>query len=420
MTAPIERLNQLNNGLTHNVPTSDATNRLFVAILVADGGFGTTRPLAGLTYNGKTFSHVGELNSDSESIDVWVIDDLPLAAGTYELTGSFDATPSTYRLAVYELQGYVLPHDAFATVFGYLAAPWTQDLVVNENSIAMTLCWTNVAATSYGDQIDLDPLGSTAGRGDVLVSYIESDSAQTLTVGWEYAGTTWNRTVMFAFPPGAAAVERDIFFDGIPAGSEIRVYEVPHAARWIVDFADLTPADMDGVGFTFQVQDDGSVSDHNLWFDLDDGSANPSLDGTAHEVDVSTGYDDSDIASAAQTVLDAISNISATVSGTEVTITGDYNGTVVAPADDELVGTGALFTIIQIGGTSTAEITGIESTTGDSWTGLYLVEHPRRAIITMMNLEYKFLRYQQVLPTAGLTVPAGAILSEDYVYSNPA
>lgn len=79
--------------------------------------------------------------------------------------------------------------------------------------------------------------------------------------------------------------------------------------------------------------------DYYVWFDLDNGSTDPSISGrTGVEIDVTTGQAAATIASALQVSLNALSGFSATVSGSTVTVTNGTSGAVKNIAEDVSTG----------------------------------------------------------------------------------
>jgi hypothetical protein len=89
----------------------------------------------------------------------------------------------------------------------------------------------------------------------------------------------------------------------------------------------------DGDSVHFTVADGNeSTSEHYIWFDKSTSGSDPSESGTAHEVAIDGDSTEGDVASSVQTVIDAISNVSASANGGTVTVTNDYKGDV-ADAD---------------------------------------------------------------------------------------
>lgn len=212
----------------------------------------------------------------------------------------------------------------------------------------------------------------------------------------------------------AGGLTREILFDDIRTSSEVRVYECPHPQSWAIDTTGLVAADIGGKYLTFQVQGESSASDHYLWFDYDNGSSDPAPAGrTGHCVELSTGDTDEDIADAIQAVLDAVTDLGATVSTTLVTVTDDRNGELEAPED---VDSGAVVTVIEIGGTSTDEIDGIESTTGTSWSASYIVLFPRRVTVGIWHQDAKTIWFELTVTTDGHIIQAGLLQDDDDAY----
>jgi len=218
----------------------------------------------------------------------------------------------------------------------------------------------------------------------------------------------------------AAAVKAVYTVSPIAVGSEVRYYEQPHPQQWTIDFADLAVADQDGTYFLFQVMGSGGASDHYAWFDLDNGSTDPEVSGrTGHEIDVSTGDTDEDIAEAAATVLDSITDLDAAVSGTVVTVTDKRDGTLDPPEDaTSTAATGADIALVAQGGTSDDEITGVEESTGTSWGGTIAVSRPRMITIVIIRPGYEPVRLEgYIVQPASTLVPVSQRV--DLNYSNP-
>lgn len=218
----------------------------------------------------------------------------------------------------------------------------------------------------------------------------------------------------------AAAVQAVYTVSPIAVGSEVRYYEQPHPQQWTIDFDGLDVADQDGTYFLFQVMGSGGASDHYAWFDLDDGSADPAVaDRTGHEVDVTTGDTDEDIAAAVATVLAGVTGLDATVSGTVVTVTNERDGELEPPADATgAVATGADIDTVVLGGTSDDEITGVETSAGTSWGGVIAVTRPRMVTIVIIRPGYEPVRLEgYVVQPANTLVPVSQRV--DLNYSNP-
>ena len=78
-----------------------------------------------------------------------------------------------------------------------------------------------------------------------------------------------------------------------------------------------------------------TATDFYVWFDLDNGSSDPAISGrTGVEIDVTTDDSASTIATAVKTAIDALTDLSATVSGATVTVTNDSTGAVKSIALD--------------------------------------------------------------------------------------
>lgn len=272
-----------------------------------------------------------------------------------------------------------------------------------------------VSFTPSGNTLILDA-SNTTGTRDLGFSAILQCAPNTYWMRALYdniLGTSiWDTT----YAPSPAEVAATIVFDALNAGTEVRIYEDPHPQVWTVDFDALTPAGLSDTYITFQIQGSSAASDHYFWLNLDAGGTDPEPGGTGHEVAIATGDTDTEIAAAVQAILDAVTDLGATVDGTVVTVTNDRNGELTTPVDG---GTGATITLVQCGGTATDEIDGIESSTGTSWTANYSILRPRRAMLVMLSISYENVRYSAILTTSGLVVPAGALQRLDRNYANP-
>jgi hypothetical protein len=213
-----------------------------------------------------------------------------------------------------------------------------------------------------------------------------------------------------------AAIAAEIYFDGLNAGTEVRVYEQPHGQSWRVDLDGVTPADLNETVIQFQIQGESTAADHYVWFNYDDTGTDPEPGGTGHAVAIATTDTAADVADTLQGVLNAITDLSATVDGTVVEVLNDRNGELTEPTTDST----AELTLVQIGGTATSAIDGIESSTGTSWTASYTILRPRRARIAMLSIAYENVQLFVVLTTSGVVVPASALQREDPNYANPA
>lgn len=89
-----------------------------------------------------------------------------------------------------------------------------------------------------------------------------------------------------------------------------------------------------------------ATAQHYCWLDVDNGGADPSAAGTAHEVDISANDTGATIAAAVKLVVDAIGNITCTVAAAVITMENDNAGIVTADAFDSPVPTGATFAVI--------------------------------------------------------------------------
>jgi len=116
-------------------------------------------------------------------------------------------------------------------------------------------------------------------------------------------------------------------------------------SEWQIDYAGITAASLDAKFITFSDEDQSVL--YYMWHDLDAGSVDPAPAGrTGVEVDVATGDSASTMATAAAAALDALTDISATSSGSVVSVKLDVVGKAEAPAD---VDTNIALTVCRIG-----------------------------------------------------------------------
>lgn len=215
----------------------------------------------------------------------------------------------------------------------------------------------------------------------------------------------------------ATAVPTSILFDGLRDGSSVYVYEEPHSQEWEIDCTGLAVASLDGVYFTFTVQNESSSTDYYGWFDLDSGSADPEPGGTGVKIDVATGDTDDDIADAVQTALAALTDLDAVIrADTIVAVSNERNGAVATP---RAATSGADVTLLRVGGTASTEIDSVSSSSGD-WIAETAAANPRLVRIAILSLEYVNVRYTMTIQPGANTTPAGALQREDRVYANPA
>lgn len=91
------------------------------------------------------------------------------------------------------------------------------------------------------------------------------------------------------------------------------------------------------------------ATDYRVWFDVDAGSTAPAAGGrTLVEVDIATGATADAVASALQLVIDALGDLTATVSTDTVTVTHDVGGFATAAVDGSAA-TGFTFAVTTVG-----------------------------------------------------------------------
>jgi hypothetical protein len=225
-------------------------------------------------------------------------------------------------------------------------------------------------------------------------------------------------TYITAGTPEAAALQLTIYFDGLHSGSEVRIYETPHEQIWTCECVADDGGSLGGTYMTFEVQNESGTTAYYAWFDVDDGSVDPEPpDRTGVEVDISEDDSAADVASALAGAIDALGDVGASAVSDIVTITNGRNGETEEPFD---IDTGCTVSVTQIGGTSTAEIDGIEDSTGTSWIGDYEILRPRKYLCVMHHEGgYEYSRFTGILQLTAMTIPAGAMQRQDRNFSNP-
>ena len=373
-----------------------------------------------------------------------------IAGAGYVETASTAWTPGTGEFSVIEIyqrsaptraggaylagNEWVLGTDFISATFNTGNYTWVVDQPVGTPYL--------VGAARNGDNFTM--YLDTAIQNDTGWSAVNASSTGALTIVWDYHSDTrvasflgllnsapnsyWWRVVYDNIIGGSfwdesgtvqpAAITAQIYFDGLRTNSEVRIFETPHVQIWTANFAGLTASSLWGDYITFQIQRASEKENHYAWFNNSaDGYADPTIaTSIGHEVVVDDGYTATQIATNFASAIDGYTDVSAVSTTTIATITNDRNGQTDEPVDG---GTLATLTVIQIGGTSTTEIDGIENSTGTSWTAEYQVVRPRRVIIHIMHLLYQNKRYSTLLTTSGLTVPAEALQILDRQYSNP-
>ncbi|MBW1780231.1 MAG: flagellar hook-associated protein FlgL [Deltaproteobacteria bacterium] len=120
-----------------------------------------------------------------------------------------------------------------------------------------------------------------------------------------------------------------------------------------------------------------STTDYYVWYDIDNGSSDPSVAGrTGIEVDISSGDSAAQVAAATQSAIDAVADLSASVSGSSVTITSGGEAVDATDGDTEFGfhnatyngDSGTLNTIIGDGATLKTNVHGNETFTGSGVT----------------------------------------------------
>lgn len=197
----------------------------------------------------------------------------------------------------------------------------------------------------------------------------------------------------------------------VAVGSEIRIYEEPHAASWSIDYSGANEALIDNDYVTFEIVGASSTTKHLIYWDTD-----PSLSGyTAHQVTRTGNETDAQLAALVASVLDSLDDISASATGAVVRVQAERIGKIATPdyhgAQGEIV-------VSQIGGTSTDEVAGVEASPGTSWTTSILVDQPRLVTIVVALPGYEYVRIESYLLTqADAMIIAGQRV--DLNYRNP-
>ena len=208
-----------------------------------------------------------------------------------------------------------------------------------------------------------------------------------------------------------AEILATVIFQDLNTDSKVRIYEQPHPQGWAINFTGARDGYLSDEYFTCSVVTPNDlVLNYYYYFGTD-----PNISGADGYFVESDGYTDIQIATSTENVINSTDYISASRIGTYLSVYNDYNGSVTAPT---YTGAEGIVTLLQIGGVSTDEIDGVDSSVGD-WVANYSVLKPRRAIIQMIHLNYKPKRYSAILSVNGLVVPAGALQVDDTIYSNP-
>jgi hypothetical protein len=242
----------------------------------------------------------------------------------------------------------------------------------------------------------------------------------TLTAGVLYFERGWFPTnvainVKYSLIASDGTVQEPITatieFQGLTAGSEVRVYEQPHGQVWKVDFDGVIVSALNETIIEFHIQGNPDPANHYFWFNYDYTGNDPAPGGTGHEVTIAVDDNTSDVATSLQTVAETITGFSAVVDGTVVTVTNNINGELSEPTTDS----DSKLTLIRVGGISTDEIDGIESSTGTSWVANYNIIRPRRALIVIGSAYTEIIQYFVDLTKAGFVVPAAAMQRDDNI-----
>lgn len=263
----------------------------------------------------------------------------------------------------------------------------------------------------------------------------------------------------------------EVTFSGLQDGSEVRLYERAHPQKWTIDLTLATPATCDGRVLHYEVQGASSVTVHEVWIDLDDGSATPygatawaaetgyteadyatnggrlyvctttgtsaasggpTGTGTAIEdgtcewdyvtdyawCDVATGNTAAQIAAAIEAVIDDDTDVASSATDAVISVADNRDGGPLAIPTATFP---ASVTVVQEGcdANGTTAIDTVEDSSGD-WVADVTVASPRLVTVMIMHTDYKFVRLAQLIGRTNQSIPVGALQTEDRVYANPA
>lgn len=313
-------------------------------------------------------------------------------------------------------------HDETASIM--FSAIGTRSISYKEGSFSQVTDSTGEPDWDDADSGENMNVGSQGYPGEYLdgqwvLNWVFSDQKSE---GWFYAHTqNWDDTANFftVGTPTDAALQRSIVFDGLDAGSEVRIFHSPHATEVSIDCVADVAGSLNDTYFTL-----GSINgtpadvEYYVWFNVNGAGTDPSLAGrTGIEVELDTNDSAADVATTLAAALDGDSLFTASEVGSLVTYTCANNGEAELPVD---YGTGVTFSLIKGGGTLTTEIDGVENSTGTSYTATYDVLKPFEVFVQVLSLSKENVSFRQVLDTSGLVVPAGALQRTDRVYENPA
>jgi hypothetical protein len=285
-------------------------------------------------------------------------------------------------------------------------------LVMSDES---ALSVTGLSALSYTTTTGAELVRAGSPNSNISLAYLlySAPNQAWLTIFSRVISHTSGTIVSHASNAvGITGVWTEVVFAGLQEGTEARIFETPHAAIWELDLDGAASADIGADYVDFDVVTSTTTDRHYIWWTTD-----PALAGaTGHQVTRSGGETDAQLAALASAVIDGIADVSATVSGAVITVTNALNGLTTKPVYHGLEG---LVSVTQIGGTSSDEIDGIESSTGTSWAATVLVDSPRLAMITMLSIAFERVRFSTTLTQNGGVIPASALQREDVNYANP-
>jgi hypothetical protein len=158
------------------------------------------------------------------------------------------------------------------------------------------------------------------------------DDVRRKSDGTWYTGTPYeyymqnNQVVLYPEPDSYAGENKlGVFYAASAPDTHAAVAEITK----ITCYGETT---LDGADY-FYIS--STATDWYVWFDVDNGSVDPAITGrTGVEVDISADDSATTVATALQTALDLLTNITATSSGAVVTVTNDTAGAVKSEAID--------------------------------------------------------------------------------------
>lgn len=209
-------------------------------------------------------------------------------------------------------------------------------------------------------------------------------------------------------------LSRALMIQSAPTGTKVDVRRVAHPARGSIDCTALE--DPSGTYFDVTALNGETEVLYRAWYDLDEGSTEPSAGGrTLVPISVATGDTPAEIAEATADALDGTTYLTAFSSGAVAYWTSTDNGEVTAPADGT---TGATITELAAGGTDTTQVGYIAATSARTEQIAYLVARPFDVTIGLGHEDFVISFGRYTLTLAGYTAQADSLLQPDFAYDD--